>query len=408
MARYKFIDGGVTAAKGFTANGVLCHIKESRTKEDVALIASNKECSAAGIFTQNRVKAECVKLDMERIKSGRARAVIANSGNANACTGKAGAEDAVRMAKCAAKALDIAEEDVLVCSTGVIGQRLPVEKIEKSVTELAKGLTTEGHTRAAHAIMTTDTKIKECAVEIELFGKTVHIGAMCKGSGMIHLNLGTMLCFITTDADITSRMLNKAIRYAAERTFNCVSIDGDTSTNDTLLILANGESKAPKIEADGEYYDIFLDALTACCTVLAKKIASDGEGATKLVECSVRGARTEENARGLAKAVISSNLVKAAMFGRDANCGRVLCALGYSGYEFDAEHTAVVFSGGGKSVTVIENGEGLSFDEDAAREALSSDAVEICVILQEGNAEGFAWGCDLTYDYVKINGDYRT
>lgn len=408
MTEYKFIEGGVTAAAGFAANGVLCRIKESRKTEDVALVASNKECSVAGMFTQNAVKAQCVKLDMERIKSGKARAVIANSGNANACTGAKGAEDARRMAQCAAAALGAAEEDVLVCSTGVIGQRLPVEKIEAKVAELAKGLSKEGHTKAARAIMTTDTKIKECAIEFELCGKTCHIGAMCKGSGMIHLNLGTMLCFITTDVDITSKMLERAIHYAAERTFNCVSIDGDTSTNDTLLILANGEAKTQKIDDCGKPYGIFLDALVALCTVLAKKIASDGEGATKLVECSVRGAKTEESARGLAKAVISSNLVKAAMFGRDANCGRVLCALGYSGYEFNADKTTVVFEGGGKRVTVIENGTGLAFDEEAAKEALSASEVAICVILNEGNAEGFAWGCDLTYDYVKINGDYRT
>lgn len=430
MKKEYLMEGGVTAPKGFRANGALCHIKESRTTPDVALIVSDKMCNAAGLFTQNRVKAQCVKWDIERIKSGHARAIIANSGNANACTGEAGAQDARCMAKCAAEAINtvcagehIQKEDVLVCSTGVIGQRLPIEKIEAGVQDIAKGLDdSTGHQRAASAIMTTDTERKECAISFTLGDNVVRIGAMCKGSGMIHLNLGTMLCFITTDAAITAAMLDKAVRYAAKRTFNCVSIDGDTSTNDTLLILANGEAGNCEIAAEGEDYDTFTKMLTTLCTVLARKIAADGEGATRLVECNVSGAKDEDTARGLAKAVISSNLVKAAMFGRDANCGRVLCALGYSGYDFDPDKASVVFAGkchdeSGDtellpaeyvSVEVIHDGAGLAFDEERAKRALSCKEVEINIRLQDGEAKGTAWGCDLTYDYVKINGDYRT
>lgn len=404
----KFIDGGVTAAKGFKASGVLCRIKESRKTPDVALLVSDAECNAAGIFTQNRVKAECVKLDIERVKSGKARAVIINSGNANACTGKAGMEDAIYTADSTAKALGIDGKDVLVCSTGVIGQRLNVDKIVAGLPALVSALSQEGHEAAARAIMTTDTMAKECAVEVDIGGEKVHIGAMCKGSGMIHLNLGTMLCFITTDAAITSDMLDRAIRHAAMLTFNCVSIDGDTSTNDTLLIFANGMAGNKEINDAGVLYDAFVKALIDLCTVMAKKIAADGEGATRLVECAVRGAKDDASARGLAKAVISSNLVKAAMFGKDANCGRVLCALGYSGYSFDPDKCTVTFRGDGVNVMVIRNGAGLSFDENAAKRALSSNEVQIAVDLDDGDGAGCAWGCDLTYDYVKINGDYRT
>ena len=421
----RFIDGGVTAPQGFTANGVLCGIKASRKTPDTALIFSETRCTAAAVFTQNRVQAECIKLTKEHIASGFSQAVIANSGNANACTGAQGAKAARRMAEATANALGIAADDVIVCSTGVIGRQLPVEKIEAKIEELKSGLSKKNHEKAREAIMTTDTQYKECAVRFTLGGKTVTIGAMCKGSGMIHINMGTMLGFITTDCAISCAMLRKALSESARATYNCVSVDGDTSTNDTLAILANGMAGNPPIESEGGDYDAFFSALTALNTVMAKKIAADGEGASRLIECTVTGAKDIDAARTLAKSVISSNLVKAAMFGRDANWGRVLCALGYSGAEFTPEKTSVYFSSvpgatfpqdseksdnedGGRKIAVFENGVPLNFDEELAKKILGEKEVEILVELHDGQAQGRAWGCDLTYDYVKINGDYRT
>ncbi len=431
QSEIKFIDGGVCAAEGFTANGVLSHIKASRKTNDTALIYSEKMCSAAGVFTQNRVKAEPVKLTKKNIANGRIQAVIANSGNANCCTGEQGAKVAYHMAELAGKELGVSPDDVIVCSTGVIGQQLPVEKIEEHISELAKGLSKEGHKEARIAIMTTDTQYKEVAVETTIGGKTVKMGAMCKGSGMIHINLGTMLSFITTDCAISPAMLEKALRDTVAGTYNCVSVDGDTSTNDTLVILANGMAGNAEITSEGDDYKAFQAALYSMCEVMAMKIAADGEGATRLIECTVQGAKDVATARGLAKEVIGSNLVKAAMFGKDANWGRILCAMGYSGYEFTPEKTCVYFSSrsgakryfdsttgektqiagcdkcGGK-IEVFHNGVPLNFDEDKAKKILSEEAVEILVTLEDGQAEGKAWGCDLTYDYVKINGDYRT
>ncbi|MBB5218022.1 bifunctional glutamate N-acetyltransferase/amino-acid acetyltransferase ArgJ [Treponema rectale] len=422
----QFIDGGVTAPEGFTANGMLCGIKAGRTKNDTALIYSEKPCTAAGVFTQNRVKAESVKLTKKHLENGKAQAVIANSGNANACTGAQGAENALRMAKAAAGVLGISPEDVVVCSTGVIGQQLPVEVIEKNIQTLKDGLSKKGHAEARTAIMTTDTHYKECAVETEIGGKKVRIGAMCKGSGMIHINLGTMLSFMTTDCAISSAMLEKALRMSIEGTYNCVSVDGDTSTNDTLTILANGMAGNAEIVSEGKDFDAFYEALNAINTQMAKKIAGDGEGATRLIECNVSGACDVPTARRLAKSVISSSLVKAAFFGKDANWGRILCAMGYSGEQFTPETTTVAFesaegaqrtgftdfvgeqTGKKTSITVFENGVPLNFDEDLAKKILSEDEVVINVTLKDGNACGTAWGCDLTYDYVKINGDYRT
>ena len=422
----QFIDGGVTAPQGFTANGMLCGIKEGRTKNDTALIYSDCPCSAAGVFTQNRVKAESVKLTKKHLADGKAQAVIANSGNANACTGEQGRENALRMAQAAAGVLNLKAEDVIVASTGVIGQQLKVEVIEKHIDELAKGLSKEGHSEARTAIMTTDTHFKECAVEAEIGGKTVRFGAMCKGSGMIHINLGTMLSFQTTDCAITSEMLEKALRLSVAGTYNCVSVDGDTSTNDTLVILANGKAGNPLIDREGPDFDAFLEALNAINSEMAKKIAGDGEGASHLIECNVRGVKDVETARGLAKSVISSSLVKAAFFGKDANWGRILCAMGYSGYEFTPEKTCVYFKsrkgalrhgftdvmgenkGEEKSIMVFDHGVPLLFDEELAKEILTEDEVTIDITCEDGNACGTAWGCDLTYDYVKINGDYRT
>ena len=419
-----FIDGGVTAAQGFTANGVLNKIKSSRTTNDTALIFSEKVCNAAGVFTQNRVKAECVKLTRDHIANGKAQAVIANSGNANACTGKEGYDNANKEAVAVAAKMNINSDDVLVLSTGVIGQQLPVDKILGGLDKLADGLSKEGHKEARIAIMTTDTQYKEVALETVIGGKTVRMGTMAKGSGMIHINLGTMLGFITTDCAISSEMLEKALRISAAGTYNCVSIDGDTSTNDSLLILANGMAGNAEITSEGADFDAFVEALNALNTQMAKKIAADGEGASRLVTCNVVGADTVENARGLAKAVICSNLVKAAFFGADANWGRILDAMGYSGFFFTPEKTSVSFlsregakryfedgsQNGGKenSIKVFDHGVPLNFDEDLAKKILTEEAVDILVELEDGSAKGTAWGCDLTYDYVKINGDYRT
>ncbi|MCH5294686.1 MAG: bifunctional glutamate N-acetyltransferase/amino-acid acetyltransferase ArgJ [Treponema sp.] len=421
----QFIEGGVTAPEGFTANGMLCGIKPGRTKNDTALIFSERPCAAAGMFTRNRVKAESVRLTMRNIADGKAQAVIANSGNANACTGQEGALAAKRMADCASRALGISGEDVIVCSTGVIGVRLPVEVIERNIDALASGLSKDGHKAAREAIMTTDTRFKECAVETEIGGKKVRLGTMCKGSGMIHINLGTMLSFVTTDCAITSAMLKKALERSVAGTYNCVSVDGDTSTNDTLTVLANGMAGNPLIDSEGGDFDIFCEALDALNTVMAKKIAADGEGATRLIECNVRGAQSQESARALAKAVISSSLVKAAMFGCDANFGRFLCAMGYSGIDFNPDRTSIWFTSrpgaeryfdetlpfevhGEDSVQVFKDGAPVDFDEDLARKIMGREAVEILVQCADGDADGTAWGCDLTYDYVKINGDYRT
>ncbi|MBQ9239661.1 MAG: bifunctional glutamate N-acetyltransferase/amino-acid acetyltransferase ArgJ [Treponema sp.] len=420
-------EGGVTAPCGFTAHGVLCGIKADCTTPDLALIFSERPCAAAGVFTKNRVQAECVRLTRAHLADGRAQAVIVNSGNANACTGPTGASHAERMAACTAAALDIAPEDVAVCSTGVIGVPLPIEKIEGAVGVLAAGLSKEGHAAARQAILTTDTRYKEAATQCVIDGKTVTIGAMCKGSGMIHINLGTMLAFVTTDCAISAEMLSRALSDSVEHTFNCVSVDGDTSTNDTLVILANGMAGNREITQEDESYRTFVAALDDVQTVLAKKIAADGEGATKLIECIVTGASDDATARVLAKAVISSNLVKAALFGQDANWGRILCALGYSGASFTPERCSILFaraddraySSGADSaapeqaehvqpVVVFENGVPQQFDERAVLHILGSAAVQIQVMLADGNGSGCAWGCDLTYDYVKINGAYRT
>ena len=425
QSEIKFIEGGVTAARGFTANGILCRIKASRKTNDTALIYSEKPCAAAGVFTQNRVKAESVKLTKKNIADGRIQAVIANSGNANCCTGEQGAKTAYKMACLAGNALGVKPEDVAVCSTGVIGSQLPVEKIEAKISELAEGLSKKGHEEARVAIMTTDTKYKECAVEFELGGKTCRMGTMCKGSGMIHINLGTMLSFITTDAAISPEMIDRALRESIKGTYNCVSVDGDTSTNDTLILLANGMAENPEITEENEDYKVFLAALNKMNKIMAMKIAADGEGATRLVQCTVNGAKTVEDARGLAKEVISSSLVKAAMFGSDANFGRFLCAMGYSGIDFTPEKTSIWFTSKGNakryfedyedfnvhgenSVLVYKDGVPENFDEDKAKKIMSEEAVEILVQYGDGNCSGTAWGCDLTYDYVKINGDYRT
>ena len=425
MSSIKFIDGGVCAPEGFTANGMRVGIKASRKINDFALVYSDVPCNAAGVFTQNRVKSESVKLAQKFIADGRAQAAIEISGNANTCTGEQGAENALRMAKAAAVSLGIKTEDVIVYSTGVIGAQFDISKVEDNIDILKNGLSKKGHEEARVAIMTTDTHFKECAVEFSIGGKLCKMGTMCKGSGMIHINMGTMLSFITTDCAISSEMLDKALKSSILETYNCVSVDGDTSTNDTLTIMANGKAGNVEITSEGPDYDVFLEALNKMNKVMAMKIAADGEGATRLVECNVYGAKSIENARGLAKEIICSSLVKAAMFGADANFGRFLCAMGYSGIEFDPDKVSIWFTSksdanryfenyddfevhGEKSVQVYKDGVPLDFDEDLAKEIMSQQAVEILVQCGEGNASGTAWGCDLTYDYVKINGDYRT
>lgn len=425
MSNIKFIDGGVCAPLGFTANGIRVGIKESRKINDFALVYSEKNCNVAGVFTQNKVKSESVKLAQKHIANGKAQAAVEISGNANTCTGSQGAENALRMAKAAAKSLGIKTEDVITYSTGVIGSQFDISKVENNIDKLKNGLSKEGHKEARIAIMTTDTHYKECAVQFEIGGKICKMGTMCKGSGMIHINMGTMLSFITTDCAISSQMLEKALKSSILETYNCVSVDGDTSTNDTLTILANGMAENREICSDGEDFDIFLEALNKINTVMAKKIAADGEGATRLVECNVSGAKDVETARFLAKKIICSSLVKAAMFGADANFGRILCAMGYSGIDFDPNKTSIWFTSrensnryfenyddfevhGENSIQVYKNGVPLNFDENLAKKIMSEQAVEILVQCGEGNASGTAWGCDLTYDYVKINGDYRT
>ena len=425
MQEIKFIEGGVCAPQGFTANGMRVGIKESRKINDTALVYSEKPCNAAGVYTQNRVQSESVKLTKKHLADGRAQAAIEISGNANTCTGAQGAENALRMAKAAAGALGLKTEDVIVYSTGVIGAQFDVTKVENNIQTLKSGLSKEGHEQARVAIITTDTHYKECAVEFTVGGKTCRMGTMCKGSGMIHINMGTMLSFITTDCAISSKMLDKALHESILGTYNCVSVDGDTSTNDTLTIMANGMAGNKEITAEGEDYDVFLAALNKMNRVMAMKIAADGEGATKLIECNVNGAKSVEAARGLAKQIICSSLSKAAIFGADANFGRFLCAMGYSGIEFDPDKTSIWFTSkanaeryfdpakdstvhGEQVIQVFDNGVPCELDEDLAKKILSESAIEILVQCQDGKASGTAWGCDLTYDYVKINGDYRT
>lgn len=410
----QFFDGGVCFPQGFTAHGVLAGIKKGRTKEDVALIVSEKQCNASGVFTKNLVQAEPVKLSRKHLERRRSYAVIANSGNANACTGDQGAKNALSMAFCTAQALknkgltDICVEDVLVCSTGVIGQQIAVDKIESKIEDLVAGLSKDGNIKARQAIMTTDTIHKECAVKVTIGGKEVRLGTMAKGSGMIHINMGTMLGFITTDCAITNDMLDEVLKESVEGTYNCVSVDGDSSTNDTLLILANGMAENPVISSKNDDYYLFLDALNVLNTQMARLIAGDGEGATHLIECTVTGAKDVQSARILAKSVISSSLVKAAFFGRDANWGRILCAMGYSGEVFSPEKSSVFFTSDEGTIVVFDHGKPVDFDEAKAKNILGAKEIKITVTMKDGSAQGTAWGCDLTYDYVKINGDYRT
>lgn len=405
----KWIEGGVVAAKGFRASGMHAGIRPSHTKKDLGLIVSDTLCNAAGLFTRNKVKAHCVQLDIETIQNGKAQAIIANSGIANACAPN-GYANAQKMQRIAAHALGIDEGLVLIGSTGVIGQELPIAPIQDHIDELKNQLTDspEGSDAAAHAIMTTDTVKKEYAVELMLGGKEVHIGGISKGSGMIHPNMGTMLCYITTDCAICQPLLKKALTDVCNVSFNRISVDGDTSTNDSLIVLANGQADNPVIETENEDYQCFKEALETLCVRLARMMAKDGEGAKHLITCTVSHAQSEAKAETLAKSVIASSLTKAAIFGCDANWGRVLCALGYSGEDFNPEKVNISFASAAGRIEVCKNGAGLLFDETVAKKILKEDEVEILCDMQEGSAEVTCWGCDLTYDYVKINGDYRT
>ena len=405
-----FIDGGVCAAQGFRAAGVHAGVKtHAEWKKDVALIVSDVDCAAAAMFTKNVVKAAPIHVDLLHLADGKARAIIANSGNANACAPQ-GEENAERMCAAAARAIGCRPEDVLASSTGVIGQRINVEAIEKAVPALCAALerSAEASDAAGHAIMTTDTVKKEAAVETTVGGRTVRIGGIAKGSGMIHPNMGTMLCFLTTDCAISPAMIKAALLETARVSFNRISVDGDTSTNDTCCVLANGLAGNEIITAGGPDYDAFLAALKALCAELAKKMASDGEGARHLITCTVQGAKSEQSAETIAKSVVSSTLTKAAIFGADANWGRVLCAMGYSGEEFDPERVSVHFASASGEIAVCADGRGLDFDEDLAKKILTEHDVEIRIAMGEGSGDCTCWGCDITYDYIKINGDYRT
>ena len=405
-----YIDGGVCAAKGFRSAGIHVGVKTHNVnKKDLALIASDVDCAAAAVFTTNVVKAAPIHVTKAHLADGKARAVIANSGNANACAPQ-GEENAERMCAAAAKAIGCKPEDVLVCSTGVIGQTIKIDVIEEGVPKLFPLLeaSAAGSDAAAHAIMTTDTVKKEAAVETTVGGKTVHIGGIAKGSGMIHPNMGTMLCFLTTDCAISSAMIHEALLETAKVSFNRISVDGDTSTNDTCLVLANGLAGNPEITEKNEDYAVFVEALKALCVSLARMMAKDGEGAKHLITCTVEGAKDEAQAEIISKSVISSTLTKAAIFGCDANWGRVLCAMGYSGEEFDPDKVDVAFASAAGEIPVCRQGRGLDFDEDLAKRILTEDEVEIRVRMGEGDAACTCWGCDITYDYIKINGDYRT
>ncbi len=403
----KLIDGGICAAKGYKAAGVHCGIRKNHSKKDLSLILSEVPASAAAVYTTNLVKGAPLTVTKAHLENGVARAVICNSGNANTCNAN-GLEIAEQMCALAGQALSIAPEDVVVASTGVIGQPLDIAPIAAGIPELVEQLSTEGSAEAAEGIMTTDTVLKEVAVEFELGGRTCRLGGIAKGSGMIHPNMATMLVFLTTDAAIAPAMLKKALSTDIQATFNMLSIDGDTSTNDMVTVLANGLAGNPEITAEGDDFNAFMAALNTVTVHLCRMIAGDGEGATKLLECVVTGAADLQTARTVAKSVVCSSLLKAAMFGADANWGRVLCAIGYSGADVDVNRVDVAFKSPKGVIPVCKNGAGIPFSEEKAKEILLEKEIEIQVNLNSGEAASTAWGCDLTYDYVKINGDYRT
>ena len=401
------IKGGVCAAKGFTASGIHCGIRKNKTKKDLALIFSKTRAAAACVYTTNKVKGAPLFVTKQNVADGYAQAIICNSGNANTCNAN-GVEIATKTCEALAAELKIPASDVVVASTGVIGQPLDITPIKEGIPALVSGLGTDKSADAAEGIMTTDTKLKEIAVSFTVGGVECKIGGIAKGSGMIHPNMATMLVFITTDCKISPKMLQKALSGDIENTFNMVSVDGDTSTNDMVTVLANGEAGNAEIQEENDDFKAFMQALNTVTVYLCKRIAGDGEGATKLLECKVSGAKDLKNAKIIAKSVICSSLVKAAMFGADANWGRVLCAIGYSGADVDVEKVGVSFRSKKGEVEVCKMGAGVEFSEEKAKEVLLESEIEIVVTLGDGEACSTAWGCDLTYDYVKINGDYRT
>ena len=403
----KLIEGGICAAKGFTANGIHCGIRKNRTKRDLSLIYSQVPASAAAVYTTNLVKGAPLIVTKEHLANGTAQAVICNSGNANTCNAN-GIEIAQQMSALLADGLHIDPQDVVVASTGVIGQPMVITPIAEGIPALIAGLTADGSDRAAEGIMTTDTVKKEAAVEFTLGGKLCRLGGIAKGSGMIHPNMATMLVFLTTDAAISPALLQKALSADIANTFNMVSVDGDTSTNDMVTVLANGMAGNAEITQEDEDFAQFMKALNTVTVHLCRCIAGDGEGASKLLECKVTGAESLDIAKTVAKSVICSSLLKAAMFGADANWGRVLCAIGYSGAPVDVNKIDVAFRSQAGTIPVCQNGAGLDFSEEKAKQILLEKEIEILVELNSGTASSTAWGCDLTYDYVKINGDYRT
>ena len=407
---YKYIDGGVCASKGFKASGVYCGIKETENKKnDIALVVSDVMCNAAAVYTQNKVKGAPIVVTKRNLEAtgGKAQAVIVNSKNANTCNAD-GEEKAEKMCQLAANALNLKPEEVIVASTGVIGQILPIEPIERAIPKLILGLCVCGNEDAATAIMTTDTVKKEVAVEFEIDGKVCHLGGMAKGSGMIHPNMATTLNFITTDCAVSRDMLQKALSEVVKITYNCLSVDGDQSTNDMVALMSNGLAQNVEISEPNANFEIFKQALYIVMMNMTRMLAKDGEGATKLLECTVSGANDLDNAIIVAKSVINSPLVKCAMYGADANCGRIMCAMGYAETNCCVTDADVYYISNAGKILVCEKGIGLQFDEELAKNILSEDEITIYVDLHQGNAEATAWGCDLTYDYVKINGDYRS
>ena len=402
----EMIQGGVCAAKGFTAAGVHCGVRKNKEKKDIALIYSEQVAHAAAVYTTNLVKGAPLIVTKQHLKNGQAQAIICNSGNANTCNAN-GLEIAEKMSTLLADALKIKAEDVVVASTGVIGQPLDIQPIQRGIPMLVAALGDHSK-QAAEGIMTTDTRLKEIAVRFEIGGVTCKLGGIAKGSGMIHPNMATMLVFLTTDCAISSELLQKALSTDIAETFNMVSVDGDTSTNDMVTVLANGMAGNREITAEDEDFAVFMKALNTVTVNLCRRIAADGEGATKLLECRVSGAKDLQTAKTVAKSVVCSSLTKAAMFGADANWGRVLCAIGYSGAEVDIQKIDVSFQSKKGRILVCQNGAGVPFSEEIAKEILLEEEIEILVALNAGEFTSTAWGCDLTYDYVKINGDYRT
>ena len=403
----KEIQGGICAAKGFKANGIHCGIRKNKSKRDLSLVVSDIRATAAAVYTTNLVKGAPILVNQKHLADGYAQAIICNSGIANTCNAN-GIEMAEEMGKLVEKATGVKSDDVVIASTGVIGMPLNVTPIANGMDELVAGLGYDNNGLAAEGIMTTDTKKKEIAVSFEIDGVECRIGGMAKGSGMIHPNMATMLVFVTSDVAITSEMLQKAVSDDVKTSFNMISVDGDTSTNDTIAVLANGKAGNKVIDSEGEAYDAFCEALHKVSVDLSSKIAGDGEGATKLLECKVTGGKTDEIAKKVAKSVICSSLTKAAMFGADANWGRVLCAIGYSGADVDIEKINVSFESAKGMIEVCHNGAGVDFSEEKAKEILLENEIDILIDLNDGDFDATAWGCDLTYEYVKINGDYRT